>query len=160
MENYGKDTKVHKALIKDLGSLHIITSIHQLNSIHDFYNKLSRIVRSLVTMGKLETAQSAVYTLMDKLGLAREVIAQKDGDWESWGLTALVEHLHKFVDRNPIREGETAVTKKDRKKGVNGVIVREYFLDIMKKTQTKTIHLLQFRGTYRLKKTVRVLYVK
>ena len=67
-------------------------------------------------MGKLETAQSAVYTLMDKLGSAREVIAQKDDDWESWGLTALVEHLHKFVDRNPIGEEGTAVTKQNWKK--------------------------------------------
>ncbi|CAB4037474.1 Hypothetical predicted protein [Paramuricea clavata] len=38
IEKYGKDTKVHKALIKDLVSLHTITSIHKLNLIHDFYN--------------------------------------------------------------------------------------------------------------------------
>jgi hypothetical protein len=94
IENYDKDTNVHKALIKDLESLHTITSIHKLNLIHDFYSKLSRIVRSLTTMGKLEKAQSAVYTLMDKLGPVREVLVQKDDERESWGLTELVEHLH------------------------------------------------------------------
>ena len=93
IENYGKDTNVHKALIKDLESLHTITSIHQLNLIHDFYSKLSRIVRSLTTMGKLETAQIAVYTLMDKLSPVREVLVQKDDERESWELTELVEHL-------------------------------------------------------------------
>ena len=103
MENYGKDTKVHRALIKDLESLHTITSTHQLNLVHEFYNKLSRIIKSLTTMGKLESAQSAVYTLMDKLG----------------PLTELVEHLHKFVDCNPIREGENEATDKQdwKKKG-------------------------------------------
>ena len=118
VENYGKDTKVHKALIKDLESLHTITSVHQLNLVNEFYNKLSRIVRSL-TMGKLESAQSAVYTLMDKLGSVREVLVQKDDDWESWGLMELVEHLHKFVDRNPIHEGENEATGKQdwKKKG-------------------------------------------
>ena len=93
IENYGKDTNFHKALIKDLESLHTITSIHKLNLIHDFYSKLSRIVRSLTTMGKLERAQSAVYTLMDKLGPVQEVLVQKDDERESWGLTELVEHL-------------------------------------------------------------------
>ncbi len=117
VENYGKDTKVHKALIKDLESLHTITSVHKLKSIHDFYNKLSRIVRALTTMKKLETAQSAVYTLMDKLGPVREVLVQKDDDWETWGLTELVEHLNKFVNRNPIREEESEVPgKQDWKK--------------------------------------------
>ncbi len=117
VENYGKDTKVHKALIKDLESLHTITSVHKLKSIHDFYNKLSRIVRALTTMKKLETAQSAVYMLMDKLGPVREVLVQKDDDWETWGLTELVEHLNKFVNRNPIREEESEVPgKQDWKK--------------------------------------------
>ena len=68
-------------------------------------------------MGKLESAQSAVYTLMDKLGPVREVLVQKDDDWESWGPSEHVEHLHEFVDRNPIREGATkAAGKQDWKK--------------------------------------------
>ena len=103
LQNYGKDSKVHKALIIDLESLHKITSIHNLNAIHNFYNKLSRIVRTLSTMGKLSTAQCAVYTLMDKIGPVREVLVQKDDDWETWDLERLVEQLRKYVDRNPLR---------------------------------------------------------
>ena len=34
---YGKDIKVHKQLIKEIESLHPITSIHKLKSIHEFY---------------------------------------------------------------------------------------------------------------------------
>ena len=36
---YGKDTKVQRALIKELEDLAGITSIHRLSNIHDFYNK-------------------------------------------------------------------------------------------------------------------------
>ena len=43
-QTYGKDIKVHKALIKELEELPAISSIHRLNDIHDFYNKLSRVV--------------------------------------------------------------------------------------------------------------------
>ena len=78
VQNYGKDSKVHKALIKDLENIQPVTNIHKLEQVHDFYNKLSRIVRTLTTMKKLSTAQSTVYTLMDKLGSVREVIVQKD----------------------------------------------------------------------------------
>ena len=87
---YGKDFKVHKALIKELESLHSIMNIHQLNSVHEFYNKLARIVRTLATMKKLQTAQSAVYTLMDKLGPVREILVQTDDNWEKWTLEDLV----------------------------------------------------------------------
>ena len=112
-ENYGKDSKVHRALIKDLESLHTITSIHKLESIHDFYNKFSRIVRTLTTMDKLASAQSTVYTLMDKLGPVREVLVQKDDDWEEWDLKQLVDNLKKYVDRHPLRVEEKEV-KDDR----------------------------------------------
>lgn len=103
---YGKDFKVHKALIKELESLHSIMNIHQLNSVHEFYNKLARIVRTLATMKKLQTAQSAVYTLMDKLGPVREILAQTDDNWEKWTLEDLVRGLQKYVERNPLGSSE------------------------------------------------------
>ena len=92
---FGKDIKVHKALIKDLESLPSITSIHKIRDIHEFYNKLSRTVRTVATMKRLQGAQSYVYSIMDKL-------AQKDDDWEEWGLEELVENLRRYTDRNPV----------------------------------------------------------
>ena len=97
---------MHKALIKELESLHSISSVHKIGSIHDVYNKLSRVVRMLKTMKKLETAQSTVYTIMDKLGPVREVIAQGDDGWEEWKLEQLTENLRKYVDRNPMKSGD------------------------------------------------------
>lgn len=105
-EKYGKDIKVHKALIKELEGLQPIHNVHQLNNIHSFYNKLSRVVRTLRTMGKLDTAQSAVYSISDKLGPIKELITQNDDDWEDWNLEDLVENLRKYTNRNPLKIGE------------------------------------------------------
>ena len=112
-QTYGKETKVHKALIKELEGLPTITSIHKISNIHEFYNKLARVVRTLVTMKKLETAQSCVYTLMDKLGPVREVLVQKDDKWEEWGLEELTENLRLYVERNPLRDEENNTGKPD-----------------------------------------------
>ena len=99
---FGKDIKVHKALIKDLESLPSITSIHKIRDIHEFYSKLSRTVRTVATMKRLQGAQSYVYSIMDKLGPVRETVAQKDDDWEEWGLEELVENLRRYTDRNAV----------------------------------------------------------
>ena len=101
---YGIDIKIHKVLIKELESLSAITSIHKLKEVHEYYNKLSRIIRTLATMKKLDTAQSFVYTLMDKLGPVKEALVQKDDKWEEWDLQQLAENLRRYIDRNPLPE--------------------------------------------------------
>ena len=53
-------------------------------------------------MKKLQTAQSHVYTVMDKLGPVKEALVSKDDDWEEWDLEQLVENLRKYVDRHPV----------------------------------------------------------
>ena len=70
-EMYGKDVKVHKALSKELENLPYVSNIHKLRDIHEFYNQFSCVVRTLVTMKKLNSAASYSYTLMDKLGPVR-----------------------------------------------------------------------------------------
>ena len=102
MENYGKDIKIHRALIKELEGLPEIHSLEHLPEIHEFYEKLARIVRTLRTLEKIDSAQSTVYTLFDKLGPVREILAQRDDCWEDWKLEDLVKHLKLYVDRNPL----------------------------------------------------------
>ena len=113
---YGKDMKIHKALIKELEGLESITSIHHTARVHDYYNKMSRIVRTLVTMKRLESAQSYVYTLLDKLGPVKEALIQKDDEWENWDLEQLVENLEKYVDRHPLPAGVTMSSATSMKK--------------------------------------------
>ncbi|PFX21804.1 RNA-directed DNA polymerase from mobile element jockey [Stylophora pistillata] len=93
-----------KALIKDLKSLPNITSVRRIKDIHDFYGQLSRTVRTLAIMKKLQGAQSYAYNIMNKLGPLREAMVQKDDKWEEWGLEELVENLRKYTDRNPLPE--------------------------------------------------------
>ena len=99
---YGKDIKVRKALIQELEELGRITNANHLKEIQEFYNKLARIVRTLVTMKKIKTAQSHVYSLMDKLGPVKEALATKDDDGEEWDLEQLVENLRRYIDRHPL----------------------------------------------------------
>ena len=53
-------------------------------------------------MGKISAAQIHVYTMLDKLGPIREIITQKDDDWEQWGLEDLMDHLKRLVERSPM----------------------------------------------------------
>ena len=101
---YGRNIKIHKALIKELESLSANMSIHKLKEVHKYYNKLSRIIRTLVAMKKLDTAQSFVHMLIDKLGLVKEALVQKDDKWEEWDLQQLAENLRRYTDRNPLPE--------------------------------------------------------
>ena len=43
---------------------------------------------------------------MDKLCPVREVLIQKDGNWEEWRLEDPVENLQMYVVRNPLRDTE------------------------------------------------------
>ena len=83
---YGKDITVVKALIKDLETLLNITSLIKVKEFNEFYNQLSRTVRAINTMKKLQSAENYVYNIMDRLGPVREVLVQKDDDWGEWGL--------------------------------------------------------------------------
>ena len=119
---FGKDIKVHKALIKDLESLPSITSIHKIRDIHEFYSKLSRTVRTVATMKRLQGAQSYVYSIMDKLGPVRETMAQKDDDWEEWGLEELVENLRRYTDRNAVLQTQADMAIPGKKAlGIKGM---------------------------------------
>ena len=86
VDTYGKPFKMQKALIKDLEQVKSICQQYQLKQVHEFYNQSSRIIRSLNKMSKVSIAQSHVYKLLDKLGPVREIIMQKDDEWEQWGI--------------------------------------------------------------------------
>ena len=64
-----------------------------IKGVLDFYSKLARIVQNLNTKKKLDSAQCLVYTLMNKLGPMREIIAQQNDDLEDWDLEELTEDM-------------------------------------------------------------------
>jgi len=71
-------------------------------------------------MKKLQSAQSYVYSIMDKLGPVRETLAQKDDNWEEWGLEELVESLRKYTDRNPLPEASVQIHEAKRPRANQG----------------------------------------
>ena len=93
-----------------------IPNITSLTKVKEIYNQLSRTVRAISTMKKLQSAQSHVYSIMDKLGPVTEALVQKYDDWQEWGLEELVESLRKYTDRNPLPE--TSSRNHDVKKPV------------------------------------------
>ena len=109
-QTYGIDIKIHKALIKEMESLPAITNSNKAREIHSCFNKLSRVVRTLAMTKKLETAQSFVYTLMDKVGPIKDALAQKENRWEERKLEELVENLRLYTDRNPLPEYEIGIS--------------------------------------------------
>ena len=54
-------------------------------------------------MKKLDSVQSMVYSLMNKLGPVQRILARGDNSWEEWKLQDLTENLRKFVERCPLR---------------------------------------------------------
>ena len=64
-----------------------------IKSVLHFYIKLARTVQTLNTTKKLDSAQCLVYTLMNKLGPMREIIAQQKDDLEDWDLEELMEDM-------------------------------------------------------------------
>ena len=103
-DTYGKDVEVHKALIKELGNLPNVSNIHKPRDIHEFHSEFSCVVRY---------AESNSYNQMDKVGPVREVIAQKDDKWESWGSEEIAEDLRKLVERNPAQVQKVAFIGKE-----------------------------------------------
>ena len=115
VSTYGRDVKVHKALIQELESLPTISSTRNVQEIHNFYDTFSGLVRTLTTMKKLDSAQSFIYSIMDKLGPVREALTQKDDKWEEWRLQDLVEHLRGYTDRIPLPVPATEVVSSEKK---------------------------------------------
>ena len=57
-------------------------------------------------MRKLETVQSHVYTLMDKLRPVKEAMTQKDDDWEEWDFGIVGRKFEEICRQTPIASGE------------------------------------------------------
>ena len=92
-EGYGKDTVVLKNLIMQLQYLPAIKNIQQRNEINEFSSKFSRIVRTLKTMQKLDSAEAFVHTTFNKLGPIKENLTANSDNWENWGMEDLANNL-------------------------------------------------------------------
>ena len=51
----------------------------------------------------MDSTQCLVSTLLGKLGLMREFIAQQDNDREDWNLEERKENMKRYIERNPLQ---------------------------------------------------------
>ena len=116
-EKYGKPQRVLRTIIQELENLPHITTSSKVEQAHAFHDKLSKTVRTLHTMGYLPQVEGLIHTILMKLGPVREIIIQKDDDWESWNLQELVKNLGKFTDRNPLAERQPSGGNRDKDDG-------------------------------------------
>ena len=116
-QTYGKETVVFRELVFQLESLPVIRYTTNKKLIYEFSQKFSRIIRTLKTMGKLDSVEGLIHSTFVKLGPVRENLAASSPDWEKWSLSDLAENLRRFVDRNSLgsEKGETE-SRYDRNK--------------------------------------------
>ena len=128
--NYGKDIKVKQALIQELESLNQVMNIHHLRDIHEFYNKLVRIARTLEVRIVRTLEVRIVRTL--EVGIVRTLTTMNKLDTEN-------------IKRNKIIiEGQVESTLGDSEKS----FIKSLFVDVpdnfSSKYQIKHLTLMEF----------------
>ena len=63
--------------------------------IHEFCDKLTFCVQSLLTLGELDQVNGYVSMTLDKLPAIRGVLVRTDPTWEQWNFEKLIEALIK-----------------------------------------------------------------
>ena len=116
LSNYGKESEITKAFVKEIMALPVITSANP-RKISEFSEKLTYCVQALETMNKLSEVNGNVPMTLDKLPAIRGDLVRTDPDWEKWNFAQLSEAVRLWTKRNPIEERETSEqpnSKRDR----------------------------------------------
>lgn len=116
LSNYGKESEVTKAYVKEIMALPVITSANP-RRISEFSETLTYCVQALETMNKLGEVNGNVPMTLDKLPAIRGDLVRMDPEWEKWNFAQLSEAVRLWTKRNPVEERETSEqlnSKRDR----------------------------------------------
>lgn len=116
LSNYGKESEITKAYIKEIMALPVITSANP-RRISEFSETLTYCVQALETMNKLSEVNGNVPMTLDKLPAIRGDLVRMDPEWEKWNFAQLSEAVRLWTKRNPVEERETSEqfnSKRDR----------------------------------------------
>ena len=116
LSNYGKESEIMKAYIKEIMALPVITSANP-RRISEFSETLTYCVQALETMNKLSEVNGNVPMTLDKLPAIRGDLVRMDPEWEKWNFAQLSEAVRLWTKRNPVEERETSEqfnSKRDR----------------------------------------------
>jgi len=103
LSNYGKESEITKAFVKEIMALPVITSANP-RRISEFSEKLTYCVLALETMNKLSEVNGNVPMTLDKLPAIHGDLVRTDPDWEKWNFAQLSEAVRLWTKRNPIAE--------------------------------------------------------
>lgn len=107
LNNYGKESEITKAYVKEIMALPVITSANP-RRISEFSETLTYCVQALETMNKLSEVNGNVPMTLDKLPAIRGDLVRMDPEWEKWNFAQLAEAVRLWTNRNPAGERETS----------------------------------------------------
>ena len=93
LSNYGKESKVTKAYVKEIMALPVITSADP-RRISEFSETLTYCVQALETMNKLSEVNGNISVTLDKLPATWGDLVRMDSKWEKWNFTQLSEAVY------------------------------------------------------------------
>ena len=100
LSNYGKESEVTKAYVKEIMALPVITSANP-RKISEFSETLTYCVQALETLNKLNEVNGNVPMTLDKLPAIRGDLVRMDPEWEKWNFAQLSEAVRLWTKRNP-----------------------------------------------------------
>ena len=104
-QKYGEENEVINAHVTQILSL---PHIHDSSKakIHEFYETCLGHMQALETMGKPSSVAGNGRMTLDKLGGIKSDLTRTDPGWQKWGFTELLQALHLWTERNPLRSNE------------------------------------------------------
>ena len=90
LSNYGKESKITKAYVKEIMALPVITSDNP-RRISEFSETLTYCAQELETMNKLSEVNGNVPMTLDKLPAIWGDLVRMDPEWEKWNFAQLSE---------------------------------------------------------------------
>ena len=105
--NYGKESEVTKAYVKEIMALPVITSANP-RKISEFSETLTYCVQVLETLNKLNEVNGNAPMTLDKLPAIQGDLVRMDPEWEKWNFAQLSEAVRLWTKRNLVEERETS----------------------------------------------------
>ena len=105
-DRYGNENERVNVYVKELLDLPY-TPTANARKIHEFHERLSYCVQSLISLKQLHTVDGMASMTLEKLPAVRGDLVRDDPEWETWGLAKLTEALKLWTRRNPIESVKT-----------------------------------------------------
>eukprot|EP00795_Rhopilema_esculentum_P008405 gene8405-biopygen9466 len=112
-KEYGQRNAVINTHIDEIVNLPTIKGVNY-EKIQEFYDKLTKNYDALLTLDEENMLRGFVMTTLNKLPNVKSDLVRLDDDWESWGMSKLIDNLQKWLKRNKTEEIGKPVEKREK----------------------------------------------